>query len=146
MSTKDLEKAKNMPSAFEDFFKPLNDWFFDGIGWNRLLTVPPVNITGTEHEYVINLAIPGMSKDDFRIDVDGNVLSISSEKKERKEENEKNYTRQEYSYSSFRRSFTLPDKVDMEKIDAGYKDGVLSVSLPVKAAAKASPARKIKVN
>jgi HSP20 family protein len=71
----------------------------------------------------VSLAAPGMKKEDFKIDVDGNMLTISSEKEETKEEKEKKFTRKEYNYSSFSRSFTLPDEVNKEKIDAKYEDG-----------------------
>ena len=85
---------------------------------------------------MVSLAAPGMKKDDFKIDLEGNMITISSEKEETKEEKEKKFTRKEYNYSSFCRSFTLPDEVNKEKVDARYEDGVLKISLPKKQEAK----------
>ncbi len=84
----------------------------------------------------MSFAVPGMKKNDFKIDVTGNLLTISSEKEENKEEKDENYSRQEYNYSSFSRSFTLPEEVNKEKIDATYVDGVLKLVLPKKEEAK----------
>jgi HSP20 family protein len=82
------------------------------------------------------MAAPGLKKEDFKIAMEGNLLTISSEKEEQNEEKEERYTRQEYSYSSFERSFTLPDEVNKDKIDAHYKDGVLELILSKKEEAK----------
>jgi HSP20 family protein len=89
-----------------------------------------VNIVDSKEGYVLSLAAPGMKKDDFKIDIEGNMLSIRSEKEENKEEKDARYTRKEYSYSSFSRSFTLPENVKQENIEAKYEDGVLKVTLP----------------
>jgi HSP20 family protein len=125
-----------MPSLFEDFFnKPLLD-LFDGGFSSRLKNVPAVNITERKDDYLVSMAAPGLKKEDFKIAMDGNLLTISSEKEEENEEKEGRYTRQEYSYSSFERSFTLPDEVEKNKIDAHYKDGVLELVLPKKEEAK----------
>jgi HSP20 family protein len=125
-----------MPSLFEDFFnKPLLD-LFDGGFSSRLKNVPAVNITERKDNYLVSMAAPGLKKEDFKIAMDGNLLTISSEKEEENEEKEGRYTRQEYSYSSFERSFTLPDEVEKDKIDAHYKDGVLELVLPKKEEAK----------
>jgi HSP20 family protein len=125
-----------MPSLFEDFFnKPLLD-LFDGGFSSRLKNVPAVNITERKDDYLVSMAAPGLKKEDFKIAMDGNLLTISSEKEEENEEKEGRYTRQEYSYSSFERSFTLPDEVEKDKIDAHYKDGVLELVLPKKEEAK----------
>jgi len=88
-----------------------------------------------------------MEKKDFNINLDNNVLTISSEKEEKKEEKDKkgNYTKREFSYSSFERSFTMPDSVDMEKIGAAYKDGVLKITLPKREEAKVKPSKVIKI-
>jgi HSP20 family protein len=132
MSTQTLAKVnERMPSVFDDFFKPWNEWFDGGL-LGRTLNVPAVNIVEHKDEYLVSLAVPGMKKDDFKIDVDGNMLTISSEKEENKEEKEKKFTRKEYSYSSFSRSFTLPEEINKEKIDAKYEDGVLKIALPRK--------------
>jgi HSP20 family protein len=137
--------SERVPSVFDDFFKPWNEWFDNGGFWGRVLNVPAVNITEQKDSYLVSLAAPGMKKEDFKIDVDGNMLTISSEKEETKEEKEKRFTRKEYNYSSFSRSFTLPEEVNQEKIDAKYEDGVLKISLPRKEEAKKTAAKKIAV-
>ena len=137
MNTRTLAKrTERMPSFFEDFFnKPLLDLFDSGFP-SRTMNMPAVNITERKDDYLISMAAPGLKKEDFKIDVEGNMLTISSEKEEEKEESEEKFTRQEYSYSSFERSFTLPDEVDKDKIDAHYQNGVLELTLPKKEEAK----------
>ena len=91
------------------------------------------------------MAVPGFKKSDFVIDVEDEILSISMEVKKEDEQKEENYSRKEYEYSSFKRSFTLPETVEDEKIEAAYTDGILSISIPKKEEAKPKPARKILV-
>lgn len=147
MSKNALTKVREvLPSMFDDFFKPWNDRFDGNNGFSRALTVPAVNITEEKDCYKAELAVPGMEKDDFRIDVDGSILTISAEKEEEKEEKEKKYTRKEYSYSSFSRSFTLPQEVKKDSIEAKYSNGILKVTLPKKDEAKNRESQKIKVN
>jgi len=137
MSTRAVSKTSTLPAVFDDFFKPWNEWFENGnTFFNRLTTVPAVNIVENKDDYKVSLAVPGMKKEDFNIDVEGNMLTISSEKEENKEEKEERFTRKEYSYSSFSRSFTLPDEVNKEKIEAKYEDGVLKLILPKREEAK----------
>ena len=137
MNTRTVAKrTQRMPSFFEDFFnKPLLDLFDSGLP-SRRMSVPAVNITERKEDYLVSMAAPGLKKEDFKIATEGNLLTISSEKEEQNEEKEERYTRQEYSYSSFERSFTLPNEVDKDKIDAHYKDGVLELVLPKKEEAK----------
>ena len=137
MNTRTVAKrTQRMPSFFEDFFnKPLLD-LFDGGFPSRKMNVPAVNITERKEDYLVSLAAPGFRKEDFKIDVEGNMLTISSEKEEENEEKDEKYTRQEYSYSSFERSFALPDEVNKDKIDAHYEDGILKLILPKKEEAK----------
>jgi Molecular chaperone (small heat shock protein) len=117
-----------------DFFSPIfNDSFLSDRFISR---VPAVNVAETNEAYQIELAAPGLDKGDFKINVDGDVLTISGEKKmENKEENKK-YSKREYSYTSFTRSFTLPDSIDHNHIEANYKDGVLKVDIAKKEEAK----------
>ncbi len=146
MGTQALAKlSERMPSVFDDFFKPWNEWFDNGGFLGRTMNVPAVNITEQKDEYRVTMAIPGLKKDDFKIDVDGNMLTISSEREENKEEKDKKFTRKEYSYSSFSRSFTLPEEINKEKIEARYEDGVLKISLPRKEEAKKITAKHIAV-
>jgi HSP20 family protein len=109
------------------------------------MNIPAVNVTEHKDEFRVELAVPGMKKDDFKIDVDGNMLTISSEKEESKEEKDKKFTRKEYNYSSFSRSFTLPDEINKEKIDAKYDNGILKIALPRKEEAKKLTAKHIAV-
>lgn len=143
MSTNALAKAgPTFPTVFEDLFKPWSDWFDNGNFLARVMKMPAVNVTDNKDNYLISLAVPGLKKEDFKIDVEGNTLTISSEKEENKEEKDGKYTRKEYNYSSFSRSFTLPGEVVNEKIDAVYQDGVLKVTLPKNEEAKIVAAAK----
>ena len=137
--------SERMPTVFGDFFKPWNEWFDNGGLFGRTMNIPAVNITEQKNDYLVSLAVPGMKKEDFKIDIDGNMLTISSAKEETKEEKEKRFTRKEYNYSSFSRSFTLPDEVNREKIDAKYEDGVLKITLPRKEEVKNPAAKQIAV-
>lgn len=135
MATKELMKPFRVPSLFDDFLKPW-DTFFDvptTRTWDRMFTTPPVNIYENENDYRIELAVPGMKKDDFHIDMDNNMLTISAEKEEQKEEEKfGKFTRNEYNFSSFTRTFNLPEGIKTEAIEAKYTDGVLKLVLPKK--------------
>lgn len=121
-------------SMLSDFFKT-SDFFEDGFGNKNWL--PAVNVSESEKSYEIEVAAPGMKKEDFKVKTDNGMLTISSERKEEKEEKKKNYTRQEYNYHSFSRSFTLPDDAKEDEIKAHYEDGVLKLSVGRKAHAAA---------
>ena len=114
--------------------------------FNTGMTLPKVNIKETADAFVVDMAVPGLKKSDFHIDLDNQLLSISTEMKEENEQQEDNYTRREFGYSSFKRTFTLPESVDDGKIDAKYVDGILSIHLPKKEEAKQKPARTIKIS
>jgi HSP20 family protein len=131
MSTKSLMR---MPTLMNDFFRPWNEWFDDGL--TRTLRVPAVNICEEDAAYKLSFAVPGMKKSDFEIDVDGNQLTISCSKEEKGTEKNTRYTRKEYSYEAFERSFTMPDEINRDRIDASYEDGVLMVTLPKKEEAR----------
>jgi HSP20 family protein len=137
-----IRPGRLFPSLFDDFVKPWNEWF-DSSESGRSITVPAVNITENANDYKISVAAPGLKKNDFHINVDGSMLTISGEKEETKEEkDQENYTRKEYNYSSFSRSFTLPEEVNREKIEASYEDGVLKLVLPKKEEVKKAVASK----
>lgn len=115
-------------NGFNNFF---NDDFFRQ---ENVATRPLVNIAESEEAFNIELAAPGLSKEDFNIDLDNDILTISVEKQiENKEEGDK-YTKREFSYSSFKRSFTVPETVDTEAIKGTYSNGVLNIALPKKEA------------
>jgi len=120
------------PSFFPTFGSFFNNLFDDNQGATlpARASIPPVNVVNNEENFVLELAVPGKSKEDFKINIENNVLSISSESEEENESENQNYSRREYSYNSFSRSFTLPDNVTEEKIDATYEDGLLKVILP----------------
>jgi len=121
---------ETMPTLFEDFFKPWNEWFDNSNIWKKTMNVPAVNITVQDKEYLVELAAPGMKKEDFQIDIDGGLLTISSVKEEKQEETNKKFTRKEYSYSEFSRCFNLPEEINKEKIEAVYENGLLKIKLP----------------
>lgn len=115
-------------SLFDSFFgKDTEDWF------NTMMkgtTVPAVNIREFPMEFKLTMAVPGMKKEDFKLEVDKGYLTISSERKEEKEEKEGRFTKREFNYSSFVRSFLLPDNIKSDNIKAEYVDGVLNVMIP----------------
>lgn len=136
----------SIPSLFD------NLWSRDWMDWANLnfsdtnTTLPAVNVAEKDDEFAIELAAPGMKKDDFRISLEGNVLTISSERKNEKEEKSGNYSRREFSYQSFQRSFTLPvGRVETDKVAARYEDGILHIQIPKREEAKPKPAREIEI-
>ena len=129
------------PSLIDDFIN--TDWNLKVPSFSS--TVPAVNIKELDSQFEIELAVPGMKKDDFEIEVEDGVLSISSTQEEEQVNEKGKFTRREFGYSSFRRSFTLPDSVDPTKIDATYKEGVLLVLLPKHKEAQPQPKKLIKI-
>lgn len=114
---------------------------------NTSTTLPSINIKETKDEYIVEMAAPGMKKEDFNIELNNNVLTISSETKFEDNKEEENYTRREFSYQSFQRSFNINDKlVNDEKIKATYEDGILCVTIPKKEEAKEKPSRFIEIS
>jgi HSP20 family protein len=147
MSTSALTKKESiLPSLFGDLFKPWNELFDGDQQWPGTFRSPAVNISQQEKQFELTLAAPGLKKEDFKINVEGDILTISSEKENTVEEQQKKFTRKEYSYSSFSRSFTLPEEIDVEKIEASYEDGVLKISLPRKEDAKKLSAKSIAIH
>lgn len=133
------------PSLFnENWNNFLNDnWssFFSDENFKPVFgTSPAVNISEDENGYSLELAAPGLKKEDFKIDLDKDVLTISVNHEEEKAEDKKGYTRREFRYGSFKRSFVLPEVVDVEAIKGSYDNGILTVQLPKKAEVK--PAKK----
>jgi HSP20 family protein len=138
-----------IPSLLNDFFT--DDWFNSSLAnWKSSGTsLPAVNVRETNDDFMIEVAAPGMKRDDFKVELDNNVLTISSQREENNEEKDKDgaYTRREFSYQSFQRSFTLPEnKVEGDKIAARYVDGILQVTVPKKEEAKVKPAKQISVS
>ncbi len=135
--------AERMP-YFSEFF---ND-FFDNMMTSdfRRSSTPAVNILEDDENFTVEVAAPGLSKEDFKVKVDNEILSISAEKKEEKNEKDQRYTRREFSYMSFSRTFNLPEIVDAEKVNAHYENGIMRITLPKKEEAKPKPAREIRVS
>ena len=122
-----------MPGFNDVFDSILNDTFFN----DRLVSrVPAANISETSNYYHVELAAPGLKKDDFKLSLDRNVLNISVEQHQENNSEQKNYSKREYSYSSFVRTFALPDTADDNRIEASYTDGVLKVDIAKKEEAK----------
>ncbi len=131
----------DISNVFDDFFGGSS---FPAAQGTR--SIPSINVKETEDEYNIEVAAPGLKKENFKVEVHNNVLTLSYEDEESKEQEEKGYTRREFSYSSFRRSFSIPrNEVDESKIDASYKDGVLMVTLHKREEVKPKPARMIAI-
>lgn len=134
-----------MPSIFDEFLR--GSLMEEGkANLNKRGTLPAVNTFENKDSYELEVAAPGMKKDDFKIELDNNTLTISSEKNENHEEKENEYLRREFRYQSFTRSFQLPEnKVENSKIAARYTDGILYVSIPKREEAKVQPTRMIEV-
>lgn len=138
-----------IPSLIEDFF--LRDVLDSSNGnWrSNGATLPAVNVAETNDAFMIEVAAPGMKRGDFHLELDNHMLTISSNREEKKEEvnNESRYTRREFSYQAFQRSFALPeDKIEGDKISAKYTDGILYITVPKKEEAKVKPPKQISIS
>jgi HSP20 family protein len=127
-----------MGSIFDDDFLPVMT--------NTTSSMPVVNVKEDEKKFELDLAVPGIDKKELKIDINEDVLTISSETKNESEENKDGYKRKEFSYSSFCRSFQIPENVSKDKIEANYKDGVLSVTLPKNEEEKHKISRQVKIS
>jgi HSP20 family protein len=135
-----------IPSLLDDFFG--RDWLDSSMAnWRTSdSTLPAVNVRETNDDYLIEVAAPGMKRNDFKIELDNGVLTISSQRENSHEEKDGNYTRREFSYQSFQRSFALPQNlVKGDEIKAKYDDGILRITVPKTEDAKAKPAKQIAV-
>lgn len=134
------------PSFFDNLFsRDLMDWNNSNFSSTNS-TLPAVNIRETEESFLIEVAAPGLAKENLKLNLDRNRLVISSEQKAEKSENDKKYSRHEFSYESFVRNFTMPEgSVDGDKITAKYTDGILLVILPKRDEVKPKPAREIEI-
>jgi HSP20 family protein len=140
-------KYPSFPSIFDNWFsRDMMDWMNRNFS-DTNTTVPAVNVSETENEFQIDVAAPGMTKDDFKITLEHDTLTISSEKKDdQTEKQDGQITRREFSYQSFSRSFTIPERiVDGDRISAKYNNGLLHIVLPKKEEAKPKPSRIIDI-
>jgi HSP20 family protein len=143
-----MNLVKRNPNSTNLFPSVMDELFKDMMGGTQLnhKTIPPVNIRETEDAYSVELMAAGLKKEDFNIEVDKDLLTISAEiKSENTTQEEGKFTRREFSYSSFRRSFTLPETVKEDDINASYQDGVLKITLPKKEEALPKPKRMIEI-
>lgn len=122
----------------KDLFNEYNSPAFAG-------TIPAVNVVENEEGFRIEVAAPGLQKSDFKLNLEKNQLTISAEKEQKEENKNEKYTRKEFKYTSFQRTFTLPNTVDGDRIEANYADGILSIALPKREEAKEKPARLIEI-
>ena len=137
-----------MPLLFDDFFnRDIFNWGLSNFS-NTNTTIPGVNIKETADNFEVEVAAPGMSKKDFKIELDGNALTKKKKKTNRQEDKEdEKYTRKEFSYQSFYRTFTLPKEVvDVDKIEAKYDNGLLHLLIPKKEEAKQKPPKLIQIS
>jgi HSP20 family protein len=135
--------SRTYPDLFDEFLGM--DFYPVHYRRNGFKSLPAVNVTEGDEAYTIEVAAPGLEKKDFRIDLDNDVLTIASVREDNREENQDQYTRREFGYESFSRSFNLPELVDNEKISASHKNGILFVNIPKKEEAKVKPARQIAI-
>ncbi len=134
---------RSVPGVWDNF---LSRDYMPGFYENgSFKSVPAVNILEDDEGYTIEVAAPGLNKKDFNINLENNVLTISSEREHKVEDNAATTRRREFGYHSFKRSFSLPDSIDAEKIKASHKDGILYVALPKREEAKVKPARQISI-
>lgn len=141
------ESGKIKPTVFSGMFDPffkreLSEW----VGKDFIETIPNANISETPTAYHVEMAAPGLKKEDFNIKVDGDVVSISCSRQSENTTEGKEFTRREYNYSSFSRSFTVPQQVDQNKISATYADGVLKIDFPKTEPKSANESKKIVVS
>lgn len=131
----------SMSSLVDNFFK--DDDFFNGLRTGSSL--PAVNVVDTKEAYTLEVAAPGLKKEDFKVTVDKGVLTIKAERSTEEKEEKENYTRREFSYSSFNRSFWLPEHVNADSVNAKYEEGILKITLPKVVAEVEGPAKAIEI-
>lgn len=122
-----IAKYNSIDNWVESF---LNNDFVSFMGSDSIANVPKVNVKETEKGFTLELAAPGLEKEDFNLELDNNVLTITASKEVKEEKTDERYTRKEYNFQSFRRAFSLPHQVDPDKISATYRNGVLYLELP----------------
>jgi HSP20 family protein len=145
-----MEDKAMLPTVSRRTFSPLLSNFFDEdffpVLTNKTNVMPAVNIKENEKNYTLEFAVPGIEKKDLKIDINEDVLTISSETKNESEDERDGYKRKEFSYTSFCRSFYIPENVNRDKIGASYKDGILIVEIPKQEEDKNKITRQIKIS
>jgi HSP20 family protein len=147
-----LMRTNNLPALIENFFgRDMNDFF----GQTALQNVPAVNVVEHADGFRIEVAAPGLKKEDFKLNLNHNNLTISAYQEEKQEQpasdskdgqsGQERYARREFSYTSFQRTFMLPSSVDADQIQATYEEGVLKIAIPKREEAKVKPPRQIEI-
>ncbi len=136
-------RNKLFPGLNDDFFS--DDYFPSFFNREHNATMPSVNISEDADNFKIDLAAPGLDKKDFKIEVKNNMLTISSEKEEKHEDENEKFMRKEFCYCAFRRSFGLPQTTDVDKIKAKHNNGILSITIPKKDEAREKPLKQIEI-
>lgn len=126
------------PGVFDDFFNTLGEGFTS--------YTPAVNVSEKENSFEVELSAPGFNKEDIKVEMENGVLTISGENKTENVKEEKNYSRKEFSYGSFKRTFTVPEMIDEENVQAKYENGILKLSLAKRKELKENPVKQIKVS
>lgn len=144
----DVTKKDQLPGLFSNW--PFSNSFLDDFNMPTLAkkgmdTIPSVNIKDNNGDYKLEFAAPGLSKEDFDVHVENGVLTVECEKRKSEHETDDNFTRKEFQYTSFKRSFGLPENIKEEDVIANYKDGILSVSVPKKVANNEAKRKKVNV-
>jgi HSP20 family protein len=149
METKAVDKPRtSWPTLFDSgwmdkFFNAPLDEFFN---FGKVMNVPAVNVTETDKDFRLSIAAPGLEKKDFKVDAFDDMLTISAEKEKVEKEEKDRFNRREYNYSSWSRSFTLPENCDFGKINAEYKNGELKIMIPKKEVKEPKKVKNISVN
>ncbi|HRG59406.1 MAG TPA: Hsp20/alpha crystallin family protein [Bacteroidia bacterium] len=123
-------------NAFENFLK---------MDYNYGESTPSVNVTENENEYHLEYLVPGFKKEEIKVALEQNVLTVKAERKTEQIDEQKRYTRKEFSFSSFKRSFTLPENIDIEKMSARHEHGILNIVLPKKVEEKKATTKEIEI-
>lgn len=144
----DVTKKDQLPGLFSNW--PFSNSFLDDFNMPALAkkgmdTIPSVNIKDNNGDYKLEFAAPGLSKEDFDVHVENGVLTVECEKRKSEHETDDNFTRKEFQYTSFKRSFGLPENIKEEDVVANYKDGILTVSVPKKVANNEAKRKKVNV-
>ena len=147
-----LKNRHNLPSLFTDMFnspsllgRDLFDFDFSILPTRLGFTVPTANIKETPKEYKLEIAAPGLDRDDFSIEINNHTLTVSAENELEKNDEEEGYSKREYSFNSFCRTFSLPENINEEKIEAKYDKGVLKITIPKSKETEVKPMHRIPV-
>ncbi len=134
--------VRSLTNVVDEFF---NRGIGELVGYDHAFSVPSVNVVENPQNFLLEVAAPGLEKGDFKVSVENGSLNISAKKEKKEEVQDGKYTRREFNYTSFSRSFNLPEGVKPEEVQAVYENGVLKVTLPKKEVAKVEDARVIEI-